>query len=108
MRRVIVAASIALLGLTAGSALTAFAGEPATRPPATKPKSAPAAVAVENAVVNEAVEYRFLVLSAATAPTAEHEKQLNVLGAEGWRVVAPIYSGGILNSYLMSRARPAK
>ena len=54
---------------------------------------------------HEAAEYRFFVPSSTAAFTAEHEKELNALGAQGWRVVTPIYSGGILNSYLMMRTR---
>ena len=113
MPRVITSASLVLAGVIAGSALSAFAADPtgSTRigisgKASEKSKAAPATVEVP--MGNEPVEYRFMVLSMASAPTAEHEKQLNALGADGWRVMAPIYSGGILNSYLMARTHPAK
>lgn len=51
------------------------------------------------------VEYRFFVPSSGAAFTTEHERQLNELGAQGWKVVSPIYSGGMLNSYLMMREK---
>lgn len=65
-----------------------------------KPAPAQPAASVER------VEYRFFVPSSTAAFTAEHEKELNALGDQGWRVVTPIYSGGMLNSYLMMRAKP--
>ncbi|MBS2028247.1 MAG: hypothetical protein JST54_10110 [Deltaproteobacteria bacterium] len=54
---------------------------------------------------NEEVEYKFFVPSSGAAFTNEHEQELNTMGAQGWRVVSPIYSGGMLNSYLMMRAK---
>jgi len=54
---------------------------------------------------NEEVEYRFFVPTSGAAFTNEHEQELNTLGAQGWKVVSPIYSGGMLNSYLMTRTK---
>ena len=71
--------------------------------------AAPAPKVVHSASVEAAeadqVEYRFFVPSSGAAFTAQHESELNALGAQGWRVVTPIYTGGILNSYLMMRTK---
>ena len=93
MKRALIAMALVAAGMVGGTALTAYAGSPA-----------PAKVAHEP----ETVEYKFLVLSGSDAATSDHEKELNGMAAQGWRIVAPIYSGGILNSYLMQRVHAEK
>jgi hypothetical protein len=51
----------------------------------------------------EQVEYKFYVPTGDANFTSAHEAELNAMGAQGWRIVTPIYAGGILNSYLMMR-----
>jgi hypothetical protein len=94
MKQLVISAALILVGMAGGTALAAHAAPP----PAPKPSPKEP----------EAVEYKFFVLASSDAPTGEHEKQLNALGAQGWHVVAPIYSGGILNSYLMQRVHAEK
>jgi hypothetical protein len=116
MKQILLSSALVLAGAAGGTALTAYAAgappKPATAP-ASKPAAKPAPKLTppppppgEGARDFETVEYKFYVLSSTAAPTAEHERELNVMGAQGWRIVTPIYAGGILNSYLMMRVRP--
>jgi hypothetical protein len=111
MKQNLLRVALVLAGMAGGTALSAYAANAPAKPvpPPAKPKlSPPPPPPKESARDYETVEYKFYVLSSSSAPTSEHEKELNLMGAQGWRIVTPIYAGGILNSYLMMRIHPAR
>jgi hypothetical protein len=102
-RRFWISAALVLVGVAGGSMLSSLVANTAL---ASSKTSAPPPPPPDAARAFETVEYKFYVPTGTAAFTSEHERELNAMGAQGWRIITPIYAGGILNSYLMMRVRP--